>query len=167
MSKMTHKRKCEIVEALKVNERGYGFLSDEEKEVLQDAWMNSDNILCLHSGGVIWQNAIAVRRPTFIYRVKQSYTVPIEPPEGYRLVTDEERGKYDKPEVFSCFDIRPSSASWLVEKNGCFPEWYDTHAYAVPLAFSFEPKTIEINGKTVTKEELGDAVWNAIIESTK
>ena len=146
MSKMTHKRKCEIVEALKVNERAYCFLSDDEKAVIKSVHHSKVTYLTHRDGFTGVGSLKGEERHGFIYRIKESYIVGIEPPEGYRLVTDEERGKWKKPEVFACLDIRliATTDKWLFEVCNGYDTWYETHAYAVPVTFSFEPESMTL-----------------------
>ena len=66
-------------------------------------------------------------------------------PEGYRLVTEEEREKYTKVGVpYDCILIGAPD-EWEGESLiGCFPDWNQGYAYAVPLDYVFEPETIEV-----------------------
>ena len=69
------------------------------------------------------------------------------PPEGYRLVTDEEREKYsptDTPlDTMACC----VQGSWVRARTGWFWDSRDSGNYAVPLDFTFK-------AKEVTMEEL-------------
>ena len=75
------------------------------------------------------------------------------PPEGYRLVTDEERLKHEHPQITTRF-------RYAHETYGNY--WYDSNspkqwgnsgvAFAVPLDFTFEPDEIEITAVQAAKD---------------
>ena len=83
------------------------------------------------------------------------------PPEGYRLVTKEEREKYQKPgpEFYMYYS---EIGGWLSHSLLTFKTklWSPSDHYAVPLDFSFEPteKDIVVKGKTYSESTVMKAL---------
>jgi hypothetical protein len=111
---MNHEEKKATVERLKQNERGYFALSADEKRVILEIRKNRyEDVEFLCSDGYFgtpntrpshWE-----MRQDWIYRIAPDYQLPgpvIEPPEGYRIVSDVERG-YKFPE--DC----PKKGAWM------------------------------------------------------
>jgi hypothetical protein len=64
------------------------------------------------------------------------------PPEGYRLVTDEERKKYDKPNDCLKFCKSAYDRDWCQPvQNG---EFEINVSYAVPVSYEFEPQRVKV-----------------------
>ena len=149
MSKMTHKRKCEIVAALKVNERGWKFFSNDERAVIKGIdWRevlfldHRDGFESVGSGFELEES------DAFIYRIKQSYTVPIEPHENCRMVTMDERRKYTQPVQAFYFDQTFGDNDWHSCGSSNSVGWNDSldgrFDFCVPLDFSFEPEEMTL-----------------------
>lgn len=67
-------------------------------------------------------------------------------PEGYRLVTEEEREKYDRPTGYKYFD-KYLRLVWESNTNGVghpFHSKDEIVAYAVPLDYVFEEEVVEV-----------------------
>jgi hypothetical protein len=144
---MNYKRKCEIVAALKDNERAYCFLSDEEKLFLNS---NLENVIYVNSDGNYSKcgtNGPLDAWAGYTFRIHRDYVVPIEVPEGYRLVTDEEREKFARKTVIGVGMCSLKSVCNWVVVFGKFESWSGIHNYAVPLNFSFEPEVKEISAE--------------------
>jgi len=157
--------KQQIVDGLKKNERAYAFLSANEKEVLRH--INNKELKCLYADQVDieWNSNIydgySITKPAIVWRIKEEYKLPIEAPEGYRLVTDEERAdhslKHQAFKVLKMWDL----ARWRdVAGIGGSTRWDNTTPYAVPVDFRFNSIKVEANGKTVyiskeSAEQLG------------
>lgn len=141
---MNYAEKKEIVERLKKNERAYCFLSDEERAVLDS--INYTDLRTLSMCGTwIDKSPFTKSWSNDTFKIKESYELPIELPEGYRLVTDEEREKYGLLEVLDhCyFDGLKWVGMGYGEFAGPMCDGYSFKHYAVPLDFSFEPKKLE------------------------
>jgi len=72
------------------------------------------------------------------------------PPEGYRLVTDEERAEYNKPSSYMCIIPNDRNDSWELFENGC-ETFACGAAYAVPLSFTFEAVVKEMTMAEINK----------------
>jgi hypothetical protein len=73
------------------------------------------------------------------------------PPEGYRLVTDEEREKFGKPSDVTRCQYRGIRETW----DGCLSGdifWYSDYAYAVPEDYEFKPVVEEMTVEQICKE---------------
>ena len=136
----------ELLNKLKTNWTGFGGLSEEMQEAFKRAHAMGVDVVVLDSrySRIRWANLIAPQWKSWhIYRLDKDWEPPIEPPEGYRLVTDEEREKYEKlchgyrwvlpakqEPTYVEYDVEASSArhpKWivpaigksLVEASGC------------------------------------------------
>jgi len=174
---MNWKTKNETVERMKKNERAYCFLSKDERLALVGC--DCRTLQTTTTAGAIKYGPIYDFKESFEYEhavvvVDKNYTLPIEPPEGYRLVTDEEREKYSMPDCWMQCDLAADSV-WRNTTAGF--GWGDVRketgyvakafgglqfVFAVPLTFTFEPEeTISIDGEDYTLSQIKNALKNA------
>lgn len=158
---MKWEHKNALVEALKNNWTAFAGLGPDEKAVLGGC----DKLVRLEINvDVRWQ-ADSIEEggyPYEVFRIHTNYTLPIEAPEGYRLVTIEEREKHSPPERLMCFDRNPKWQGWG-ENSGMFfndlaefskgggPQF----VFAVPVGFTFGVEELTMEELC---EELGRTV---------
>lgn len=141
---MKYEKKKEIVEALKKNERAYVYLSADEKEVLAACTalvcLQTDHVEekygCTHN---YWQSPWN-DSSYLVWRIHRDYQLPIEAPEGYRLVTEEETKKHVAPRCAMYFG--EACGEWIRNTNPGeeVSKLWNGMPHAVPVDFTFEVK---------------------------
>ncbi len=122
-----------------------------------EARFTKSKVICLNSrlaGDLIWGGCLNDEEKTYLWPsfvIENASTLdgakkPWEvPPEGYRLVTDEERSSFAFPEQarMKCRFNRahPSNEWWAVEADF---SWRLDMAYAVPIDYTFQPEVVEM-----------------------
>lgn len=114
-------------------QRGKYLIPECAERFIREEWRRT-----VHAG-TAWRGLTDIT-----YRVPADFTdwEPIEPksqiPEGYRLVTDEEKQAHEKPAGIGKFypNLYPSQVMAGFDSSGI---WHGGFTYAVPLGFTFQP----------------------------
>jgi hypothetical protein len=158
---MNYEEKKAMVERLKTTWTTFGGLSKEEQEFLKNHWSAT---LIRHKG--TWQNTwfgAGTLDDGASIRLAPDFTMPIEPPAGYRIVSIEDRKRCKYP--VDC-DIRytvcggrgwmpPLCGGWRSDETDGF-----SRRYAVPSDYTFA----EDRPKFVECPVFDDCGWSCSVE---
>lgn len=108
-----------------------------------------------HSESQLFLTSEVLKDPTILPWVKKPYEII---PDGWRLVTDEERREYPRPECVALCSKRQEHTSfvyredfnWLWGNELCFTGQTDYVAFIVPEDYKFPEETVDIDGKQIS-----------------
>jgi hypothetical protein len=157
----------DLREPWEIPPEGYRLVTDEEREEFEKPnvylyviktqrepqWENQGRLVC-NDGKWVSHKTYAV---PLSYEFKKPWEIP---PEGYRLVTDEEREEFKSRDIIGvgvAFDMEHVNDVWA---GFARQDWCDTLAYAVPLSYEFKKpeKQITVNGKEYSESTIANAL---------
>jgi hypothetical protein len=121
--------KLEQIERLKVNKLPFCDLNASDQALLNE----------LRKGGMIFGSTARINQfyecsGNWVYHIHRDYKLPVEVPEGYRLVSMEDRKRCAYPE--DCVVKWMSSGAFLRSTSGCGWVFQDL-AFAIPADYTF------------------------------
>jgi hypothetical protein len=125
------------IEKLKTNEKPAGFLPEELRiELKRHAEKGNLIVYCGENHGWKpwgWHGIY----DTQVYRLSPDFQLPIEPPEGYRIVSPEDRKLYKYPVDCEVMWHSKSSTFWMRSTSSCMWGSVDNIIFAVPSDYIF------------------------------